>query len=179
MKAGSHLKSVSNVDQRGTQPVTERSSETRRGSWYGATNVPSFVDNMERMMNEFFRRPFGYGVEPFRNMLSEYRGPAIDIYEEEGTIVVKADLPGLSRDDIEVKLYDNNLEISGEKVTEQKTDKSGYLRLERFSGRFNRIIPLPEGLDSEHVDASFNDGVLEIRIPRVGGKPTVQHIEIK
>ena len=178
MKGGSHLKSVSNVDQKGTQPVTERSPETRGSSWRGAAIVPSFVDNMERMMNEFFR-PFGYGTEPFRTMLSEYRGPAVDIYEEEGTLIVKADLPGLSRDDIEVKLYDNNLEISGEKVTEQKTDKSGYLRLERSSGSFSRVIPLPEGLDSEHVDASFNDGVLEIRIPRVGGKPTVQRIEIK
>ena len=105
--------------------------------------------------------------------------PAVDVFEEGGSIVVKAELPGLTRKDIEVKLIDNTLEITGEKKTEEKIDRRDYLKVERSYGKFSRTLRLPEGLDGERVTANFTDGVLEIKIPKVEDKRTVHHITIK
>ena len=135
-------------------------------------------------MNEVFRRPtFGLGTMPWRGLLGEFgkggMSPAVDVFEEEGKIIVKADLPGLTKNDIEVKVVENILEITGEKKTEEKVDRRDYLKLERSYGKFSRTLRLPEGLDTDHVTAGFADGVLEVKIPRIAGKRTVQHIPIK
>ncbi|HEX9080548.1 MAG TPA: Hsp20/alpha crystallin family protein [Desulfuromonadaceae bacterium] len=136
------------------------------------------------MMNEVFHRPaFGLGMMPWRGLLGELgkggMSPAVDVFEEGGNIVVKADLPGLTKNDIEVKVVENVLEITGEKKTEEKVDRNDYLRLERSYGKFTRTLRLPEGLDTDHVTAGFADGVLKVKIPRIAGKRIVQHIPIK
>jgi HSP20 family protein len=162
----------------------EKSPETR-GTWLESTRLPALLDDMERMMGEFVRRPWaGFGTTPFRGLLSELgasvgASPAVDVFDEDGSIVVKAELPGISRNDIEVKLVDNTLEITGEKKTEEKIDRRDYLRVERSYGKFSRTLRLPEGLDGEHVTANFADGVLEIKIPRMEGKRTIHHIAIE
>ncbi|MDA8414596.1 MAG: Hsp20/alpha crystallin family protein [Desulfobacteraceae bacterium] len=188
MRGSSHLKSVRSYGEHGEHgdvPVTtsERSQESR-GSWLESTRLPALLDDMERMMSEFVRRPFeSFGTTPFRGLLGDLgtigMSPAVDVFEEGGSIVVKAELPGLTRKDIEVKLIDNTLEISGEKSTEEKIDRRDYLKVERSYGKFSRTLRLPEGLDGEHVKASFSDGVLEIRIPRIEGKRVVHNIQIK
>ena len=186
MRGGTHLKAVRDVGETGTTPMTttEKRPETY-GSWLEHTRLPTLLDDMERMMNEFFRRPLhGFDTEPFRGLMGELGAkvgmfPVVDVFEDAGTIVVKADLPGLTRKDIEVKLIDNTLEITGEKKTEEKIDRRDYLKIERSSGKFSRVLRLPEGLDSEHITANFTDGVLEIRIPRTEDKRTVHHITIK
>jgi HSP20 family protein len=92
---------------------------------------------------------------------------------------VKAELPGLTRNDIEVKLIDNTLEITGEKKTEGKVERKDFVKVERSYGKFSRTLRLPEGLDGEHVAATFTDGVLEVKIPRIEDKRVVHKITIK
>ncbi|HXE96520.1 MAG TPA: Hsp20/alpha crystallin family protein [Dongiaceae bacterium] len=186
MSSATHLKSVRGFGEQRDVPVTtsEKSPEAR-GSWLESARLPALLDDMERMMSEFVRHPFaGFGASPFRGLLSDAgtaagMSPAVDVYDEGGAIVVKAELPGLSRKDIEVKLIDNTLEITGEKKSEEKIDRRDYLKVERSYGKFSRTLRLPEGLDAEHVTAGFNDGVLEIKIPRTEDKRTVHHITIK
>jgi len=185
MRSSSHLKSVRDYGEHKDVPVTtsERSPEGR-GSWFENTRLPALVDDMERMMSELVHRPLaGFGAAPFRGLLSDLgsfgMSPAVDVFEEGGSIVVKAELPGLGRNDIEVKLIDNTLEIKGEKKTEEKVDRRDYLKVERSYGKFSRTLRLPEGLDAEHVAANFSDGILEIKIPRFESKRVVHNIEIK
>lgn len=186
MRGATHLKSVREAGEHGDVPVTtsERLPETRR-NWLEGTRLPALLDDMERLMNELVRHPFaGFGTTPFGGLLGELgttvgRLPAVDIFEEGGAIVVKAELPGLTRKDIEVRLIDNTLEITGEKKTEEKVERKDYLKVERSHGRFSRTLRLPEGLDGEHVTANFTDGVLEIKIPRVEDKRVVHNIPIK
>jgi len=184
MRGTSHLKAVSG--DRSNVPVTSKEyAPESRGSWLEQTRIPNLLEEMERMMGEFFHRSWASGATaPWRGLWGEYGAgggysPAVDVYEDEGNICVKADLPGFGKKDIDVKLIDNVLEITGEKKSEEKVDKRDYLKYERTYGKFSRTLRLPEGLDSEHVTANFYDGVLEIKIPRVEGKRTVRHIAIK
>lgn len=186
MRGATHLRSVREYGEHGDVPVStsERPPESR-GSWLESTRLPALLDDMERMVSELVRRPLaGLGATPFRGLLSDLgtavgASPAVDVYESDGSIVVKAELPGLSRKDIEVKLIDNTLEITGEKKSEEKIDRRDYLKVERSYGKFSRTLRLPEGLDAEHVTANFVDGVLEINIPRIEGKRAVHHITVK
>lgn len=185
MRGATHLKSVRSSGEHGDVPVTtsERLPETGR-TWLESTRLPALLDDMELMMSELVHRPFaGLGTTPFRGLLGDLGtfglSPAIDVFEDGGSIVVKADLPGLTRKDIEVKLIDNTLEITGEKKTEEKVERKDFLKVERSYGKFSRTLRLPEGLDGEHVTANFTDGVLEIKIPRVADKRVVHNITIK
>ena len=184
MKGTTHLRSVRDTGEKGSVPVMGEHVPETRGSWLETTRLPSLIDDMEHMMNEMFRRPFfEKGMAPFKGFLHEIgRGslsPSVDVFEAGGNIVVKADLPGLTKDDITVKLINNILEISGEKKTEEKVDTRDYLKLERGYGRFSRTVRLPEGLDADHVVAKFAEGVLEISIPKVEDKRMVKNIAIK
>ena len=185
MRGASHLKSVRDYGEQKDVAVTtpERSPETR-GSWLESTRLPALLDDMERMMSELVHRPLaGFGAAPLRGLLGDLgsfgMSPAVDVFEEGGSIVVKAELPGLTRKDIEVKLIDNTLEIKGEKKSEEKVDRRDYLKVERSYGSFSRTLRLPEGLDAEHVAANFTDGILEIKIPRFESKRVVHNIDVK
>jgi len=90
----------------------------------------------------------------------------MDLVEAEDNFVLRADLPGLSESDVNIELEDNVLTISGERKAEHQERQEGYYRLERASGAFSRSLTLPEGVDPEAVQASFDRGVLEVRIPK-------------
>ena len=92
--------------------------------------------------------------------------PAMDLVEAEDHYVLKADLPGLSEDDIKIEFEDRTLTISGERKSEQETKKDGYVRVERAFGSFSRSLTLTEGIDGDAVTASFDRGVLEVSIPK-------------
>jgi HSP20 family protein len=92
--------------------------------------------------------------------------PAMDLVEDGDHFVLKADLPGLSEDDVSIEVEDNMLTVSGERTAEQEQRERGWYRLERSFGRFSRSLTLPEGVDPDSVSASFDKGVLEIRIPK-------------
>ena len=91
--------------------------------------------------------------------------PAVEILERDGNLVVRADVPGLNKDDINVELEDGQLVISGERRHEHEERKGGIYRSERAYGRFYRTIPLPDGVDPERANATFKNGVLEIAMP--------------
>jgi HSP20 family protein len=148
-------------------------------------NIFSTLRDMERVMEETLLRPFsGINTFPIRQAFHGLGGfgefaPAVDIFEEKGDVVIKSDLPGLNRDDISVKIVGNSIIISGEKKTEEKVERKDYLRVERSHGSFSRTVGLPEGVDTEHVKASFKDGVLEVRLPKTGKTGLGRQITVK
>lgn len=102
----------------------------------------------------------------------------LDMFEDGGTLVVRAELPGVAKDDLSVKVAEDTLLISGERRHEEKVERRDYMRVERNYGSFSRSIPLPEGVKTEEISATLKDGVLEVRLPRAEtGKPVV-HIDI-
>jgi HSP20 family protein len=92
--------------------------------------------------------------------------PAMDLVETGDHLVLKADLPGLDRDDVGIEIKDGVLTVSGERKTEHEDSSNGYHRVERAYGRFSRSLSLPEGVDADQVQADFDQGVLEVRIPK-------------
>jgi HSP20 family protein len=92
--------------------------------------------------------------------------PPMDLVETDEHLVLRADLPGLDRDDVEVEVKDGVLTIAGERRAEQEDNSNGYHRVERAHGRFSRSLSLPQGVDAGQVQADFDKGVLEVRIPK-------------
>jgi HSP20 family protein len=92
--------------------------------------------------------------------------PATDLLEKDDHFVLRADLPGLSEDDVSIEVQDNTLTVSGERKAEHEEHNRGWYRLERSFGRFSRSLTLPEGVEPDAVTAEFDRGVLEVRIPK-------------
>jgi HSP20 family protein len=92
--------------------------------------------------------------------------PAIDLVETDDNFVLKVDLPGLEKDDVEIEVKDGLLTVSGERKAEHEERKDGYHRIERAHGAFSRSLTLPQGVDADQVQADFDKGVLEVRIPK-------------
>jgi HSP20 family protein len=90
----------------------------------------------------------------------------MDLAETDDHLVLKADLPGLDADDVEIEVQDGVLTVSGERKTEHESSSNGYHRVERSYGRFSRSLSLPQGIDAGQVQAEFDKGVLEVRIPK-------------
>ena len=91
--------------------------------------------------------------------------PQVEVFRRGDDLVVRADLPGLNRNDVQVDLDNDVLTISGERRQENEENREGFYRSERSYGQFYRAIPLPENVDQSKVKASFNDGVLEVTVP--------------
>jgi HSP20 family protein len=92
--------------------------------------------------------------------------PAMDVAQTDDHYILRADLPGVAEDDIAVEVRGDVLTVSGERRHEAQQAKGGYLRVERATGAFSRTLTLPEGVDADGVEASFDRGVLEVRIPK-------------
>ena len=92
--------------------------------------------------------------------------PAVDIHEEENRFVLIADVPGVSRENIDISLDDGVLVVKGERSAEQDSASAGLRRRERVHGTFQRQFTLPDTVDAEHINATVKDGVLEIAIPK-------------
>ncbi|MEE9219376.1 MAG: Hsp20/alpha crystallin family protein [Acidobacteriota bacterium] len=106
--------------------------------------------------------------------------PAVDIYEQPEQIILRADLPGMSSDQIQLKVENNMLTISGERRFEKDVKRESYHRVERQYGTFMRSFSLPSGIDSENIRAEHRDGVLEIFLPkREGSKPKAIKIDVR
>lgn len=127
-------------------------------------------EEMERRFEDLFRRPFSL-LEPswwprLRMPEIEEVSPKVDIFEEGDNFVVKAEIPGMKKEDIEVNLTDDMVTISGEKKQEEKVEKKDYYRLERSYGSFTRSFRLPKEIQTDKAKATFKDGVLEIKVPK-------------
>ena len=129
--------------------------------WEPARELQSIQQEMNRLFGSFFDSPTAPGNGALRRWI-----PAMDLVEEADQYVLRADLPGLSEKDVKVELDDDVLTVSGERKSEHEERKEGYHRTERASGTFSRSLSLPEGIDPESVQAHFENGVLEVRIPK-------------
>ena len=126
-------------------------------------------EEFERRFEDFFRRPFPFFGPPWwprlRATEMEEVVPSVDMFREGDDVVVKVELPGLKKEEIEANLTEDTLTISGEKKKEKKVEKKDYYRMERSHGSFSRSVSLPPNVQTEKARAQFRDGVLEIRIP--------------
>jgi HSP20 family protein len=149
--------------------------------WEPVRELNSLQQEMNRLFSSFFETPTaGNGASYARRWI-----PAMDLVETGDEYVLTADLPGLSQDDINLEFEDNVLTVSGERKSEHEEQRDGFRRIERSSGSFSRSLTLPEGIDPESINARFERGVLEVRVPKpeqrkprrvaidVGGSPPV------
>ena len=129
--------------------------------WEPARELQTLQQEMNRLFGTVFDNPAGGNGSISRRWI-----PAMDLVEEDGGYVLRADLPGLSENDVSIELEDNVLTVSGERKSEHEDRKDGYYRIERASGSFSRSLTLPEGIEPESIQARFDNGVLEVRIPK-------------
>jgi len=127
--------------------------------WEPAREIGSVQNEINRLFNTFFDTPVSAGTG--RRWI-----PAMDLVEHDDEYVLRADLPGVSDDDVKLEVEQNVLTISGERNSEHETQREGYHRIERASGSFSRSLTLPEGVDAEAVQATFERGVLEVHVPK-------------
>jgi HSP20 family protein len=116
-----------------------------------------FSREIDRVFDAFF----GQNEQSARRWV-----PPVDLVEAEAYFVLKADLPGLSEEDVSIEVQDGSLTISGERKAEHEERARGWYRIERAFGSFNRSLTLPDGVDADRIEASFSHGVLEVRIPK-------------
>jgi len=144
--------------------------------WDPARELDAFQSDMNRLFDSFFGRREGGGSGGGYG--SRRWVPPMDLVETEDHLVLRADLPGLRRDDIEIEVKDGVLTVSGERDAQHEDKREGYHRVERSFGRFSRSLELPKGVEAGNIDASFEDGVLEVRMPKPAErKPT--RIEVR
>lgn len=165
-----------------TATSARRSNVSRRTPYFGTSGSPfslmrRMADDIERLFSDDYAR-VGYGMQspprgtglfdPWRletRVADATWAPQVETFRREGNLVVRADLPGLTKDDISIEAEDDVLMISGERSDETRDERDDFYRSERTYGRFFRAIQLPEGVDADKIDASFKDGVLEVTIP--------------
>jgi len=127
----------------------------------------------ERWFENFFprgwMRPFHLDWPTFRELSVnlEERMPKVDVVDRDAEVLVRAEVPGVDKDDLDVSVTDNTVTIKGKTRHEEKEEKGDYYRCEISSGSFARTVALPSDVDTEKVDASFKDGVLELKMPKV------------
>jgi HSP20 family protein len=105
--------------------------------------------------------------------------PAMDVFEKDGHLHVRAELPGMSDKDVTVEITGDSVTISGEKKDESEVKEHNYYRSERSYGSFRRQVALPKGADTNRAEAKFKDGVLNIDVPIDSAKAGTKKIEIK
>ena len=168
-------------DQEGSQSVEKRQGgqTARYPSWPALgpfSMMRRFADEMDRMFEGFGVPSWGRSTPSFR---LETFSPQIDIFERNNKLVLRADLPGMTKDDVKVEITDNAVIIDGERKYEHEENEQGMYRSERSWGHFHREIPLPEGVKSENATANFKNGVLEVMVDAPQKMKNRRHIEIK
>lgn len=123
---------------------------------------------MERMFNDYFQQRFFAPAWMPRFKFPELAdvSTSVDMFEEGDNLVIKAELPGMKKEDINVDLKEDVITISGQKKSEEKTERKDFHRIERSFGSFTRRLQLPVEIKADKVEASFKDGVLEIKLPK-------------
>jgi HSP20 family protein len=123
----------------------------------------SIRDELNRALNE----AFGRGTADESAWFSGAWSPPVDIYETDGELVMKAELPGFAKDDINIEMKDHTLVIKGERKREGEVKEGNYHRMERVYGAFQRSFTLPTTVEQEKIRASYKDGVLELHFPKL------------
>lgn len=148
--------------EKGTTAVSPRRSEELLPRW-------GDIDRwFEGMLEDFWRRPLASrlrtaGWLPVEGIM---RMPVVDVFEDKDDVVVKAELPGLSKEDVQVQVSGSVLTLKGEKKKQEEVKEQDYYRCERSHGSFSRSLELPHEVKADQVKASFKNGVLEVRLPK-------------
>ena len=119
------------------------------------------ITTLRDEMNRLFSRAVGEGGGS-----GSAWTPAVDVFDTDDSIVLRAELPGLKTEDIEIEVDENVLTLKGERRFEETVEEGRYYRLERAYGHFQRSITLPQGVKAEEISASFDNGVLSVRVPK-------------
>ncbi len=143
--------------------------------WHAPFDVVGLKDQIDRLFDGF---PGLLGDRDL-GIMEGIWSPAIDIYDSKDNLLIRADVPGMTKEDIDVTVHNNVLTVRGEKKKETETKSKGFIRQERFSGSFNRSVSLPSEVDASKVKATYKEGVLEIVLPkREEAKPKQIKVDI-
>jgi HSP20 family protein len=126
--------------------------------WAGLDQLTNLRDEINRL----FEAPYSDGGSDVFNTWA----PALDVYEDKDNLTVRAELPGLKKEDIDISLHENTITISGERKHEKKYEATNTSRRERFFGRFTRSLMLPKQVKADQVKASYKDGILTVTLPK-------------
>ncbi|HZQ06917.1 MAG TPA: Hsp20/alpha crystallin family protein [Anaerolineae bacterium] len=128
--------------------------------WQPANDLMSLRDAMDRLFEDSWVSARGW------NLPTPWVEPSLDVFETADNVTVKAAIPGVKPEDVEITVTGNTLSLSGETKDESETKDKNYLRRETRFGAFSRIIELPAGLQTDKADAKFENGVLTITFPK-------------
>ena len=166
----------------GSKALQRREERGELGSRLATTPfafMKRFGEEMDRLFEDF-----GLGGGWLAPVLGREFGesiwaPQVEMFERDGQLIIRADLPGLTKDDVKVELADNTITIEGERRGEKEEQREGYYRSERTYGKFYRRLPVPEGINVDNANAIFRDGVLEITMPAPKhAEPKARKLEI-
>jgi HSP20 family protein len=180
-KRGKQVKVERSTEQKpaGTKAPEEKRPAVLRGETWSAPALPAspfaamrrLTEEMDRLFDDFrlgfpFRMP-RLGLPSFEGFgIGEgVWAPSVEVAERGGKLVIRADLPGLTKNDVKVEVRDDRICIQGERRQERESKGKGFFRSERSYGSFYREIPIPEGANVEQAKASFRNGVLEVTLP--------------
>jgi HSP20 family protein len=140
-------------------------------TWHGFGRLSNLRDEIDRL----FEAPLTELAKT--SQLFSGWTPALDVFEDKDTVVVKAEVPGMKKEDIEISLHDGSLSISGERKGERNSEDAEVYRAERFFGRFQRTVMLPSPVNADKVKAQYKDGILTVTLPKTEeAKP--KHIDV-
>lgn len=145
--------------------------------WDPFRDLMTIQERMNRLFDQTLSKT---RTEDEEGLTASTWSPAVDIYETADSIVLKAELPGLSRENIDIQVRDNTLTLKGERRFEREVKDENYLRIERSYGAFQRGFSLPAVIQQDKIKATFKDGVLEVNLPKAEeAKPKQVKIEVK
>jgi HSP20 family protein len=132
--------------------------------WEPLREMMTFSDRFNRLFSDGFFRQLPLLAED--STFSRSWAPVVDIYETDDGVVLKAELPGMKKEDVHLEVRDHTLTLSGERKQEEEVKGENFHRMERFYGSFHRAFSLPSTVDTGKVKANMKDGVLEVTLPK-------------
>ena len=153
------------------QPKGSESSKEIQSARPARTLSP--LEEMDRMFENFFprgwMRPFRREWPAWSELAAPFEGhmPKVDVIDRDDEVLVRAEVPGVEKDDLDVSVSDNSVTIKGNTRHEEKEEKGDYFRCEISQGSFARTVALPDYVDTQAAKAGFKDGVLELTLPKV------------
>ncbi len=167
------------ADQNRTGVIRQRDAGTRLGGMHSPFNLMNrMAEDMDRLFEQFGFGRSGFGLTPrFGSLLEDSAwsdlgsqqnaiwAPQVETFRRGDELVIRADIPGVKKEDVHVHIENDTLTISGERRHEHEENRGGFYRSERSYGQFYRAIPLPDGVNADRCNASFSDGVLEVTLP--------------
>ena len=140
--------------------------------------LPRLFPEMDRLFGDLRTEPFTFGLTKLVRPEQMPHVPRVDLYETDTDLVAKVELPGVKKEDVEVEHDEGHLVIRAKTHREEETEEEGFHRRERYHGEFQRVVHLPVEIDEENIKATFEDGVLEVRAPKVEPEPHTRKIDV-